>query len=163
MKITTLILCTISVVLLALAYFRQQDLPLRGLKITGTMLLPMVPMLLAAFIIAGQMQVLVPKDTVAQWLGEKAGLKAMLIGSLAGALTPGGPYVSFPIALSLSKSGASIGCVVAYLVAWTMWGLSGLVFELSVLGPRLTLAKRLSTLAFPPVAGMVAQALFRMR
>ncbi|MBL7134496.1 MAG: hypothetical protein ISS78_10395, partial [Phycisphaerae bacterium] len=73
MKITTLILCTISVVLLALAYFRQQDLPLRGLKITGTMLLPMVPMLLAAFIIAGQMQVLVPKDTVAQWLGEKAG------------------------------------------------------------------------------------------
>ena len=119
--------------------------------------------MLAAFVIAGQMQVLVPKDIVGQWLGEKAGLKAMLVGSLAGALTPGGPYVSFPIALSLSKSGASIGCVVAYLVAWTMWGLSGLVFELSVLGPRLTLAKRLSTLAFPPVAGMVAQALFRMR
>lgn len=163
MKITTLILCTIAVVLLTVAYFKQQDLPLRGLKITGTMLLPMLPMLLAAFVIAGQMQALLPEESVGQWVGEGAGLKAVLIGSVAGALTPGGPYVSFPIAMSLSKSGASIGCVVAYLAAWSLWGLNGLAFELSVLGPRLTLAKRASTLVFPPVAGMLAQALFRMR
>ena len=44
-----------------------------------------------------------------------------------------------------------------------MWGLTGLAFELSVLGARLTLAKRLSTLVFPPVAGIVAQMLFRIR
>lgn len=161
--IPTLILCIIAVVLLTVAYFKQQELPLRGLRITGTMLLPMVPMLLAAFIIAGQMQVLLPKDTVRQFVGEEAGFKAVLIGSVAGALTPGGPVVSFPIAMSLSKSGASIGCVVAYLVAWALWGLNGLAFELSVLGPRLTLAKRASTLLFPPAAGLLAQALFRMR
>ncbi len=163
MKISTLILCIIAVVLLAVTYFKQQDLPLKGLKITGTMLLPMLPMLLAAFIIAGQMQVLLPKETIGRWMGEGAGIKGMLIGGLAGALTPGGPYVSFPIAVSLSKSGASIGCVVAYLVAWGLWGLNGLAFELSVLGPRLTLAKRASTLLFPLAAGLLAQAIFRMR
>lgn len=97
MKVTTLILCAVSIVLLALAYFRQQDLPLRGLRITGTMLLRMGPLLLAAFLIAGQMQVLLPKDIVSQWLGEQAGLKAILIGSAAGALTPGGP--TFPYLL----------------------------------------------------------------
>ena len=90
-------------------------------------------------------------------------LKGMLIASAAGALTPGGPYVSLPIAVSLSTAGASLGCVVAYLVAWTMWGLNGLAFEISVLGPRLTLAKRLSTLIFPLVAGMLAQIIFGAR
>jgi len=161
MKITTLVLCAIAAALAVTAYFRQQDLPFKGLKVTGVMLLNMAPLLLAAFVIAGQLQVVLPKDVVGQWLGEKAGYKAILIGCVAGALTPGGPYVSLPIAVSLSKSGASIGCVVAYLVAWTMWGLNGLVFELSVLGPKLTLAKRLSTLAFPLLAGMLAQMLFR--
>ncbi len=117
MKVTTIIVCTLSVVLLAVAYYKQHDLPLRGLKVTGTMLLPMVPMLLAAFVIAGQMQVLLPEETIGKWVGEKAGIKAVLIGSLAGSLIPGGPFVSFPIAVSLSKSGASIGCVVAFLVA----------------------------------------------
>jgi len=163
MKITTLILCTISVVMLAVAYHKQHDLPLRGLKTTGTMLLEMLPMLLAAFVIAGQMQVLLPEETIGRWVGEKAGIKAVLIGSAAGCLIPGGPYVSFPIAVSLSKSGASIGCVVAFLVAWSLWGLNGLAFELSMLGFRITLVKRLCTLVFPPAAGLLAQALFRMR
>ncbi len=163
MKVTTLILCTVSVVLLAVAYYKQHDLPLRGLRTTGTMLLQMLPMLLAAFVIAGQMQVLLPEEAIGRWVGDKAGIKSVLIGSAAGCLTPGGPFVSFPIAVSLSKSGASIGCVVAFLVAWSLWGLNGLVFELSVLGFRITLVKRLCTLVFPPAAGLLAQALFRMR
>jgi len=163
MKLTTLVLCGIAVAMAAAGYFYQHDLPLKGLTVTGRMLLQMGPLLLAAFVIAGQLQVLAPADTVNQWLGEKAGFKGMLIGSVAGAITPGGPYVSLPIAVSLWRSGASVGCVVAYLVAWTMWGLNGLAFEFSVLGPKLTLAKRLSTLAFPPVAGILAQILFHTR
>lgn len=163
MKTTTLILCAVATALALGAYFKQEDLALKGFKITGTMLLQMAPMLVAAFVIAGQLQVLLPKDIVAQWLGKTAGFKAILIGSAAGALTPGGPYVSLPIALSLFKSGAGIGCVVAYLVGWTMWGLNGLAFEIGILGLRLTLAKRLATLLFPPVAGILAQLLFGMR
>ena len=157
MKISAIVLGVLAVVLVAVSYFKQHELPVRGLKVTGKMLLMMAPMLIAAFVISGQIQVLLPRDLAGRWLGEKAGLKGMLIASAAGALTPGGPYVSLPIAVSLSKAGASLGCVVAYLVAWTMWGLNGLAFEISVLGPRLTLAKRLATLVFPLVAGMLVQ------
>jgi len=143
------------------AYFKQQNLPVKGLGITGKMLLQMAPLFLAAFLMAGQLQVVLPGLAIGRWLGEKAGFKAVLIASVAGAVTPGGPVVVFPIALSLFKSGASIGCVVAYLVAWVMWGLNGLALELSLLGTRLTLAKRLTTLAFPPLAGVLAQLFFR--
>jgi len=163
MKISAIVLGVLAVVLLGLSYFKQHELPLRGLKITGKMLLMMAPMLIAAFVIAGQIQVLLPKDLASSWLGEKAGLKGMFVASFAGALTPGGPYVTLPIAVSLSTAGASLGCVVAYLVAWTMWGLNGLAFEISVLGPRLTIAKRLSTLVFPLLAGLVAQAVIGSR
>ena len=45
----------------------------------------------------------------------------------------------------------------AYLVAWVTWGVGALFFELAVLGPRLTLIKRLTTLIFPLLAGFIAQ------
>ena len=161
MKITALVLCAITVVLAGVAYFRGHSLPIKGLKVSGKMLLAMAPIFLAAFLMAGQLQVLLPELGVGRWLGEKGGLKTIFIGSVAGALTPGGPMVVFPIALSLFKSGASVGCVVAYLVGWVMWGVNSLALEFSLLGSRLTLAKRLTTLVFPPLAGLLAQLFFR--
>jgi len=163
MKITTIVLCVIALGLVAFAYFKRQEIAVRGLSTTGTMLLRMSPMLIAAFVIAGQLQALLPREFVAGWLGEEAGIRGIFIACLAGVLTPGGPYVALPIAVALLGAGADIGCVVAYLVAWTMWGLNGLAFEIAILGPQLTLAKRLVTLPFPPLAGILVQSVLRLR
>lgn len=157
MRMITLLLWVIALVLLAIAYFKGNYLHIKGLKISGNMFIQVVPMLLAAFMVAGLIQVLIPQDVISHWLGPQTGLKGILIGSLAGAVTPGGPYVALPIALSFYKSGAGIGCIIAYLVGWTMWGIQGLFFELAILGPRLTLIKRGITIIFPPIAGLLAQ------
>lgn len=120
MKATTIVLWVIAAGLAGFTYFKQHDLAARGMKTTGIMLARMGPMLIAAFIIAGYLQALLPRDLITNWLGQKAGFKAIMIGCLAGAVTPGGPYVSLPIALALFRAGANTGCVVAYLAAWTM-------------------------------------------
>ncbi len=163
MRVTTIVLWVLAIGLAGFAYLRQHDLAARGMRTTGLMLVRMGPMLIAAFVIAGYLQTLLPKDLVMNWLGRKAGLKAILVGSLAGALTPGGPYVSLPIAVALFRAGADMACVVAYVVAWTMWGLNGLAFEFAVLGPQLTVAKRLVTVPFPILAGLMVQAAEAMR
>jgi uncharacterized membrane protein YraQ (UPF0718 family) len=100
-----------------------------------------------------------PKQFISNWLSNKAGFKGILIACAAGAITPGGPYVSFPIAFSLYKSGAGIGCVVAYLAAWKMWMIASIPFEIAFLGPRITFFLRASLFIFPPIIGLIAQAL----
>lgn len=159
MNITNILLAAVALILLIIAYSQGKSVCLSGLKISGKMFVNILPLLVSAFIIAGLVQVLLPKEIISNWLSDKAGFKGILIACLAGVVTPGGPYVSFPIAFSLYKSGAGIGCTVAYLAAWKMWTLAGIPFELAFLGPRITLFLRASLFIFPPIAGFIAQML----
>ena len=59
----------------------KTDLELLGL---------IVPRLGAALLIAASIQVLLPRDKVARWLGDRAGLKGILLATGAGMVTPGG-------------------------------------------------------------------------
>ena len=160
MNVATLVMAVIAVILLFFAYFQGGDLHLAGLKLGAGMLVQVLPLLRFAFVIAGLVQVLIPQDLILKWLGEKSGFKGILIGCIAGGLTPGGPYVSFPIVASLYKGGAGIGTVVAYVTAWSLWAVGRLPFEISLLGPKLTLIRFLSTLIFPPLAGLIARIFF---
>jgi len=71
--------------------------------------------LIFAFIVAGMIQVLLPRETLSKWLGVESGMRGILIGSVVGGLAPGGPYVSLPIVAGLLRSGAGVGTMVAFL------------------------------------------------
>ncbi len=132
----------------------------KGLTFGGKTFLSTLPLLIFAFGIAGLVQVLVPKEFVVKWLGAGSGIKGILIATAAGGFTPGGPYVSFPIVASLYKSGASIGTVVAFVTAWSVWAVARFPLEMGLVGPKLAIARFLSTLIVPPLAGLFAQAVF---
>jgi len=159
MNISNILLAAVALILLFVAFLQGKSVCLSGLKIAGATFLRVLPLLVAAFIISGLLQVLIPKEIISGWLSDEAGFKGIMIACVAGAVTPGGPYVSLPIAFSLYKSGAGIGCLVAYIAGWKMWTLAGIPYELTFLGPRITLLLRVSLLAFPPIAGLIAQIL----
>jgi len=159
MNVTNILLAAVALILLIVAYSQDKSVCLSGLKVGGKMFINILPLLVSAFIIAGLVQVLLPKEVISNWLSDNAGFKGILIACLAGAITPGGPYVSFPIAFSLYKSGAGIGCTVAYLAAWKMWMIAGIPFEIAFLGPRITFFLRASLFIFPPIAGLIARML----
>lgn len=75
-----------------------------------------LPLLVAAFVIAGLMQVLITQEVVKKWLGQEAGLKGVLLGWLAGSVIPGGPFVYYPVALSLLHSKVGIGTILAFIL-----------------------------------------------
>lgn len=98
---------------------------------------------------------------MARWVGAEAGVKGILIGTVAGGLTPGGPYVSLPLVAGLLRSGAGVGTVVAYLTAWSLWAVARLPMEEGLLGWRFTGVRLACTFFFPPIAGLLAHAAFR--
>ncbi len=81
----------------------------RAFGFTGEILVNVAPQILGGVMIAGLVQVLVPKDAISRWLGEEAGMRGLLIAEVAGALTPGGPFGSFALVYALGKGGADIG------------------------------------------------------
>lgn len=160
MNAATITMGIIALATLITAYFLGEHLPLTGLKAGGKMFLSILPLLVFAMIIAGMIQVLIPREFIVKHLGAGSGFKGILIGCVAGALTPGGPFVSFPIVASIWKAGAGIGTVVAYITAWSLWGVARLPYEISLVGPKFALIRFASTLIFPPLAGIIAQTFF---
>ena len=69
--------------------------------------------------------------------------------------------MSLPIVAGLLRSGASAGTMVAFLTGWSLWAVSRLPMEVGgILGWKFTLIRIASTFFFPPIAGLIAQALF---
>ena len=129
-----------------------------GLKSALRMLLDILPLLIFAFIRGGLVQAMLPKDLLSRWVGVESGFRGILIGTIAGSITPGGPYVSFPIVAALMQSGAGVGTMVAFVTSWSLWAVARLPMEIGILGWRFTVVRLISVFVFPPIAGVMASA-----
>ena len=156
----TIIMGCLAVILVFIGYKQGHGEYVVGLKSAFNMIVEIIPLLIFAFIIAGMVQVLLPNELLSKWLGAESGFRGILIGSIAGGLSPGGPFVSLPIASALLKSGASVGTMVAFLTGWSLWAVSRLPMEVGILGWKFTLVRIISTFIFPPIAGLIANLLF---
>lgn len=160
MLMSTLIMAILAVILLLAGYLKGESLHIKGFKFGINMAFEILPMLMFAFIIAGMLQALLPQELLSQWIGKGSGLRGIFIGTIAGGLCPGGPYVSLPIVAGFLRSGASVSTMVAFLTSWSLWAISRLPMEVGILGWRFTLIRLICTFFFPPVAGLIAQMLF---
>jgi len=160
MLIPTIVMGTLAVTLIVFGYSKGEGQHISGLKSAFTMTVEILPLLFFAFIVAGMIQVLLPHEMISRWVGVESGMRGILLGTVAGGFSPGGPYVSLPIAVGLLRSGASIGTMVAFLTGWSLWAVARLPMEVGILGWKLTLIRVASTFFFPPIAGLIAQTFF---
>lgn len=162
MDASTLIMAALAAAAALTAYLRDPGLPLLGLKAGLQILWFLLPRLLAAIVLTGMLQVLISPEMVSRWLGREAGLRGILVGFVAGILTPGGPMVSIPIVAVLYQSGASLSSMVAYVTSWSLFGFQRvLAWELPFMGGRFVLARVLPTLVVPILAGLLVQVFYR--
>ena len=160
MVLPAIIMAVLAIALLLIAYFRGKGEHILGIKSALDMTIQILPLLIFAFIVAGMIQVLVPKELVSKWVGVESGMRGIIIGTVAGGLSPGGPYVSLPIVAGLLRAGAGVGTMVAFLTGWSLWAVSRLPMDVGILGWKFTLIRIGVTFFFPPVAGLIAQSLF---
>ena len=159
MTITLIIMGILAALFSALAYV--YGVHTQGFKAGVDMLLQTIPLIILAFTIAGMVQALVPREQVVRVIGKESGTKGILIGSLAGALAPGGPYVNFPIVAAFARQGAGLGPIAAFVAAWGLIGIFRFFsFELPLLGSHIALARYASSIIFPPLIGLLAHYIF---
>ncbi|MDW7671385.1 MAG: permease [Bacillota bacterium] len=144
-----------AALLLAGAAFYQGGLTMvgSGLFIGAKTLVSIVPILVMAFLVAGFVNVLISKGTVSRWLGKEAGWKGPFYGSLLGAMVPGGPFFFYPLMATLILQGASVGTMISFVAAKTLWNIGRLPMEIAFVGSRLTVIRFLVTFAIPILAG----------
>ncbi len=160
MPIAFAILALMALALYFLAWRRHDGSHRWGLRTGWRMGKGLLPLLVCAFALAGLIQVALPPELIRAWLGEEAGLRGICIGTVAGALIAGGPYVSFPIIAGIYQAGAGIGTIVALITGWAMLGVGQLPFEITLVGPRFTLVRLATVFLTPVAAGLLAQAIF---
>ncbi len=161
---TNQILAGIALLLAGLAWWRGgPTLVLAGLVQGGQTLWSVIPLLIAAFLIAGLIQTMITKEIVTRWLGSRSGWRGIVLACVGGALIPGGPYVYYPIAGALLQSGAGLGVLISFVIAKNIWSITRLPLEFALLGPRLAVVRLIVTLIIPPLLGFLAEFLFGQR
>src|SRR5712691_231585 len=117
-----------------------------------------VVLLVLALILAGMLQVLIPQEQVARYFGQKSGIRAIILASVAGLLTPGGPMVSVPLLVVLANSGMALGPLVAYMTSWSLFGVQRIIaWEAPLMGWHFVMVRAVSSLAFPILAGYLVK------
>jgi len=158
MDTSTVVMMVAAGVALAVVYFKSPEAANRGLNATGSLMLEITPRMIAAFTLAGLFQALVPQEVIVGWMGHGSGFKGILIGMSLGGITPGGPMTHFPVIASLFKMGVGIGPLVAYLSAWSLFGLQRVImWEIPFLGPKVVALRIAVSFLFPLVAGWLCE------
>lgn len=123
------------------------------------LLMQIAPVMIAAMLVGGYIQAMLPHDRVARWIGPQSGARGFVIAYLAGALTPAGPFAVFPILLALREAGGGFATCVVYITAWATVGVQRvMIWELPFLGPDFVLLRVLASLPLPVLAGLMAAA-----
>lgn len=159
--VSFLILSALALLLAFVAYLKDPSLPALGARNGLALLWFIIPRLVPALILAGMLQVVIPQETVARYFGNQSGLSAIFMASAAGIVTPGGPMVSVPLLVVLSNSGMALGPLVAYMTAWSLFGMQRIIaWEAPLMGWRFVAVRTASSLVFPILAGWLVKVYF---
>lgn len=102
---------------------------------------------------------LIPQELVAGSVGPESGLGGIVLAALVGGIMPGGPMVSFPVALVFWQAGAGTAQMVALLSGWSVFAMHRiLAYELPMMGWRFSAVRLLSSFYLPVLAGVLAGA-----
>ncbi|MEM4406748.1 MAG: permease [Candidatus Methanomethylicaceae archaeon] len=152
----------IALVLVILAYRKSPGTAAEGFIQGGKLFLTIFPNLLVGFILAGMIMVLIPREAIVKWVGEESGWRGLIIATILGSVTPGGPFAQFPLVASLYQKGAGIGQVAAYLTSWSILGFNRIiVYEWPFMGIRFVLLRVGTSLIIPSLVGIIVSYLNR--
>ena len=161
MTLAVNILLWLAVGTLALiAAFRGRVLLNDGARDGVTEFALLLPRIGAGVIGSGFIAEVLPKALVATWIGPGSGAIGVVIATLGGALTPGGPVVGFSIGAAALKSGAGAPQVIAYSTAWALYAIHRLlIWEVPMMPARVVWLRAAVSLPLPFIAAAIAMLL----
>ena len=161
MDTSSLLMIAAALIAVVAVYFKSPTAAESGIGAALALLIEIAPRMLAAFTLAGLVQAVVPQETIVRWMGQGSGYRGLMIGMTLGSVTPGGPMTHFPVIASLYKVGVGVGPLVAYLSAWSLFGLQRIImWEIPFLGAKVVAIRVAVSLAFPVLAGWLCEVIW---
>ena len=117
------------------------------LKMTTKSLWSVIPMLLAVIGLIGLFQALITPQML-QRLFTGSSVKDTLIGTFAGGISLGQPFLSYIIGGKLLHQGVSLYGVTSFILAFTTLGMVQLPLEVQIFGKRFTIVRNLLVIIF---------------
>jgi uncharacterized membrane protein YraQ (UPF0718 family) len=132
----------------------------RGIERTIEQGAHLVPRIICALIAAGFIGKMMPSDLIARYLGNEAGISAILIATAAGVIRPAGPVIAFSIAAVFARADASVSALIAFITSWSLFAAHRIfMYEIPLLGFSFTRLRLASGAIAPILAGLIALAL----
>ena len=124
------------------------------------LMLQLLPRMFVAISIAALLWIMLPREKLSSLVGRESGLLGLVLATLGGAVTPGGPSSAYALLAVLGASGADRGALVAYITSWATLGLQRiLVWDVAFLGPEFAILRFAVSLPLPIIAGLIARRL----
>lgn len=110
-----------------------------------------------ALFVASTIQRFVPTESIGPVIGEDSGWKGIVLATVFGAFVPGGPMVTFPLALTVWQMGAGRPQITAFLASWSIFATHRILsYELPLMGPRFVATRLAASWYLPTLAGALA-------
>ena len=106
-----------------------------------------MPMLLSIIALIGLFEIYITPEMIHS-LFDGNTIHDTILGTIAGAISIGQPFLSYIIGGELLKEGISLYAVTAFILAFVTLGVVQLPLELSIFGPRFTIIRNIFSLLF---------------
>jgi len=141
MSTTAIVINVFALACLILAFTKDRAKTKQSLKVGVKSFIRILPVVLIIIVLIGLLLGFVPPDEISRIVGEQSGFAGILIIALMGAIMNIPALISFPLAASLIKSGASIAAAAAFITTLTMVGTVTLPLEIKELGRKMALLR----------------------
>lgn len=155
----SLILLIISIVILCF----NNTLGISIFNNVKSNLFQMLGVLPPVMIMLSLMDVWVPREYFLKYMGEESGIKGILIAFLISFFAAGPMYAAFPFTSVLLKKGVKFSNIIIFLNAWCVTKASTLLFEVTSLGYKFTLARLIINIPGIIIMGYLVDFLLKIK
>lgn len=117
------------------------DTGLESLNIAAYSFKEMAMVIPPVFLLLGLLDVWVPRETMIKYMGEKSGVKGVVLAIVLGSAATGPLYGAFPIAAVFMKKGVKFSNILIFIGAWSTTKIPMFLFEMSALGAKFAVTR----------------------
>lgn len=159
MNITVIFINIFALSCLIGAFIKDRAKTKQSLKVAVKSFFRILPTVLIIIILIGLLLGFVPQTQISKVIGKHAGFGGVLVVALLGAILHIPSLISFPLAASLLKSGASVTPVAVFITTLTMIGMVTLPLEIKELGKKMALLRNGISFVIAIIIGIVMGAI----
>lgn len=141
MSSTVILINIFAIGCLVFAFLKDRVKTRQSVLVAVKSFFRILPTVLIIIIFIGLFLGFVPPSEISKIVGEQSGLGGVLLIAILGAILHIPALISFPLAASLIRSGASITAVAAFITTLTMIGTVTLPLEIKELGRKMALLR----------------------